>query len=75
VFDYIRRAMPPDAPGSLRDDEVYNLTAYLLALNELIPADAVIDATTLPKVKMPSKDRFKPDTRGASKPSPGPPRR
>jgi len=75
VFDYIRRAMPPDAPGSLRDDEVYNLTAYLLTLNELIPADAVIDATTLPKVKMPSHDRFKPDTRGASKPSSGSPRR
>src|SRR5712692_7903003 len=49
VFDYIRRAMPPDKPGSLRDDEVYSLTAYLLALNELIPADAVIDATSLPK--------------------------
>jgi cytochrome c len=67
VFDYIRRAMPPDAPGSLRDDEVYSLTAYLLTLNELIPADAVIDATTLPKVKMPSKDRFKPDMRGTPK--------
>jgi S-disulfanyl-L-cysteine oxidoreductase SoxD len=67
VFDYIRRAMPPDAPGSLRDDEVYSLTAYLLALNELIPADAVVDADALPKVKMPSHDRFKPDTRGTPK--------
>jgi cytochrome c len=67
VFDYIRRAMPPDTPGSLRDDEVYSLTAYLLTLNELIPADVVIDATTLPKVRMPSKDRFKPDPRGTPK--------
>jgi len=63
VFDYIRRAMPPDRPGSLKDEEVYNLTAYLLSLNELIPADAVIDGTSLPKVKMPARDHFKPDTR------------
>src|SRR6185295_19682732 len=42
VFDYIRRAMPPDKPGSLKDDEVYNLTAFLLAANELIPADASV---------------------------------
>jgi len=63
VFDYIRRAMPPDKPGSLTDGEVYNLTAYLLALNELIPADASVDAASLPKVKMPARDKFKPDTR------------
>ena len=67
VFDYIRRAMPPDAPGSLEDDEVYGLVAYLLFLNELIPADAVIDAASLPKVKMPARDRFVPDTRGRPK--------
>ena len=75
VFDYIRRAMPPDAPGSLRDEEVYAVVAYLLVLNDLLPADAVIDATTLPKVKMPSHDRFKPDTRGARKPASRAPRR
>jgi cytochrome c len=67
--------MPPDAPGSLRDNEVYGLVAYLLFLNELIPADAVIDATSLPKVRMPARDRFVPDTRGARKPAPGSPRR
>ena len=72
VFDYIRRAMPPDAPGSLKDNEVYGLVAYLLALNELIPADAVIDADALPKVKMPAHDRFVPDTRGRPKPPPRP---
>ena len=71
VFDYIRRAMPPDKPGSLRDEEVYGLTAYLLSLNELIPADASIDASSLPKVKMPAHDRFVPDTRGQPKPPPG----
>ena len=68
VFDYIRRAMPPDAPGSLKDNEVYGLTAYLLFLNDLIPADAVIDSSSLPAVKMPAHDRFVPDTRGKPKP-------
>jgi S-disulfanyl-L-cysteine oxidoreductase SoxD len=63
VFDYIRRAMPPDKPGSLKDDEVYNLTAFLLAQNDLITQDAVIDAASLPRVKMPARDKFKPDTR------------
>jgi len=67
VFDYVRRAMPPDAPGSLRDNEVYGLVAYLLFLNELIPADAVIDQSSLPKVTMPARDRFVPDTRGRPK--------
>src|SRR6185436_5963688 len=69
IFDYVRRAMPPDAPGSLKDNEVYGLVAYLLTLNELIPADAVIDATSLAKVKMPAHDRFVPDTRVESKPA------
>ena len=64
VFDYIRRAMPPDAPGSLTDREVYGLVAYLLAMNQIIPADAVMDATTLPKVVMPARDRFVPSERG-----------
>ena len=72
VFDYIRRAMPPDRPGSLRDDEVYGLVAYLLSLNELITPDAVVDAASLPTVKMPAHDRFVPDTRG--QPKPGRPR-
>ena len=75
AFDYIRRAMPPDAPGSLKDNEVYGLVAYLLFLNDLIPADASIDATSLPKVKMPAHDHFVPDTRGATKPAQGASRR
>jgi cytochrome c len=69
IFDYIRRAMPPDAPGSLTDKEVYALTAYLLYLNELVPADAVIDAASLPKVKMPARDRFVVSPRGGPNPT------
>ena len=63
VFDYVRRAMPPTAPGSLKDDEVYALTAFLLNANELFPADAVMDRTTLPKVQMPARQYFQPDPR------------
>ena len=70
VFDYIRRAMPPDKPGSLNDDEVYALVAYLLAQNDLIPADGTIDAASLPTIKMPARGRFVPDTRGQPKPAP-----
>ncbi len=70
VFDYIRRAMPPNAPGSLKDDEVYALVAQLFVWNELIPADAVMDAASLPKVVMPARDRFVPDARGRAKGKP-----
>lgn len=70
VFDYIRRAMPPDAPGSLTDDDVYALVAHLLALNEIIAVDAVMDAASLSKVRMPARDRFVPDARGTTKPKP-----
>ena len=68
VYDFVRRAMPFDAPGSLTDNEVYALTAWLLNQNKLIPADAVMDSTTLPKVKMPAQDKFRPDPRGSYRP-------
>ena len=58
MFDYIRRAMPYNAPRSLNDDEVYALTAYILALNKLIGENDVMDAKTLPQVKMPNRDNF-----------------
>jgi S-disulfanyl-L-cysteine oxidoreductase SoxD len=58
VFDYIRRAMPYDAPKSLGDDEVYALTAYLLSANGIIDKGAVLDRETLPGVKMPNRDGF-----------------
>jgi cytochrome c len=63
VFDYIRRAQPFDKPGSLTDEEVYALTAWLLFRNNIISADQVIDADTLPKVRMPNRDGFVPDPR------------
>jgi S-disulfanyl-L-cysteine oxidoreductase SoxD len=58
IFDYVRRAMPYNMPRSLTDEEVYALTAYILALNDLIGPNDVMDATTLPKVKMPNRDNF-----------------
>ena len=58
VFDYIRRAMPYPAPHSLTNEEAYALTAYLLHLNGVIAADAVMDAKTLPKVQMPNRGNF-----------------
>ena len=58
VFDYVRRAMPYPTPHSLSDPEVYALTAYLLSLNGIIGKDAVMDAKTLPQVKMPNRGNF-----------------
>jgi S-disulfanyl-L-cysteine oxidoreductase SoxD len=58
IFDYTRRAMPYNAPRSLTDDQVYSLTAYILSLNKLIGDDDVMDAKTLPQVKMPNRDNF-----------------
>lgn len=58
VFDYINRAMPWDKPLSLTPDEVYAVTAYVLHLNKLLPADAVLDAKALAAVKMPNRDGF-----------------
>ncbi len=58
LFDYIRRAMPWTSPQTLSDDEVYALCAYLFAANKLIAEDEVMDAQTLPKVKMPNHDNF-----------------
>ncbi|MGH7067942.1 MAG: c-type cytochrome [Acetobacteraceae bacterium] len=67
VFDYIRRAMPFQAPGSLSNDQVYALVAYILNLNGIVPDDAVMDRKMLPKVEMPNRNGFvwpdpRPDT-------------
>jgi cytochrome c len=61
LFDYIRRAMPFPDPKTLSDDEVYALTAYVLNLNDVLPADAALDRDSLPKVKMPNRDGFTTD--------------
>jgi cytochrome c len=58
VFDYVRRAMPPTAPGSLTNDDVYALTAYLLAENDVIPRTTTLDSASLVAVRMPYVDRF-----------------
>ena len=58
MFDFIRRSMPWTAPRTLTDQEVYALTAYLLAANKLIGENDEMNATTLPKVKMPNRDNF-----------------
>lgn len=63
LFDYIRRAMPYNEPGSLTNMEVYQLTAYLLAANSLIADTLQINATTLPKVRMPNQYKFVRDDR------------
>ncbi len=66
LFDYIRRAMPLDSPQSLNANEVYALSGYILSLNGLVPGDAVMDASSLPRVMMPNRDGFivddRPDT-------------
>ena len=63
LFDYVRRAMPFLAPGSLSNDEVYAVTAWLLAQNEVIPGGATLDAESLKVIRMPAHDRFVRDDR------------
>ena len=63
LFDYTRRAMPFTAPGALTADEVYAVSAYILAEANIIEKTTVLDAQTLPKVQMPNHDGFIPDPR------------
>lgn len=63
LFDYVRRAMPFDSPQSLSPDEVYAVSAYVLHLNGLLPADGRLDAASLPRIVMPNRDGFKVDDR------------
>lgn len=67
LYDYTYRAMPFMQPGTLTADETYAVTAYILALNRIVPEDAVIDRASLPKVKMPARDRFVMDNRKGGK--------
>ena len=77
LWDYINRAMPFQAPQTLRPDEVYALTAYVLHLSDIVPADTVLDQTSLPTLQMPNRGGFttghgmmrrdgKPDTHNAA---------
>jgi mono/diheme cytochrome c family protein len=61
LFDYIRRAMPYQAPGSLSNDDTYAVEAYILHLNGILPADGKLDRGSLPGIKMPNRDGFVPE--------------
>ena len=61
LFDYIHRAMPYQAPGSLSVDDTYAVAAYILSLNGILPADGKLDKENLPKIKMPNRDGFIPE--------------
>jgi len=63
LFDYIRRAMPQNAPQSLSSDDVHAVSAYILNLNGLVPADAVLDAQALAAIRMPNRAMFVGDPR------------
>ncbi len=63
VYDYLRRAMPQGKPGSLTPNELYGVTAWILAENGIIARDVVMDSLSLPQVKMPARDRFVRDDR------------
>jgi mono/diheme cytochrome c family protein len=67
LFDYIRRAMPVTAPGTLTADQTYAVIAYLLEREQVIPAGTVLDATSLPKVQMPARDHFVVDDRAGNR--------
>ena len=62
LFDYIHRAMPYQAPGSLTVDDTYAVAAYILSLNGILPEDGMLDTATLPKIKMPNRDGFIPES-------------
>ena len=67
IFDYVRRAMPANAPGTLTANETYGLVAWLLMKNGIVPASAVMNAETLPRVVMPAHARFNPDDRAGGR--------
>ncbi|MET1055784.1 MAG: c-type cytochrome [Pedobacter sp.] len=67
IFDYVRRAMPYNAPGSLTNQEVYHLTAYLLYRNHIISQNTIITEKSLPKIVMPAKEKYVNDDRKGGK--------
>ena len=69
VWDFVNRAMPFDQPGLLKPPEVYAVVAYILNLNRIIGEDVVMDARSLPKVKMPNRDGFVADPRPDVRPT------
>ena len=67
LFDYVRRAMPMDAPQSLTNDEVYAVAAYIYNLNGLVPEDFKMNAQTMAKIEMPNRNAFIKDDRPDTK--------
>jgi mono/diheme cytochrome c family protein len=63
LWDYIRRAMPFDHPGTLTTEEIYGTTAYLLFLNGIVGERDVVDQVTLPQISMPNRGGFTADPR------------
>ncbi len=63
LFDYVKRAMPFSSPGSLTDDQVYSVVAYVLSQAHIIKPAETMNARTLPRVKMPNRNGFIPDPR------------
>lgn len=59
LWDYIKRAMPFDKPGSMSNDDVYAVTAYILNQAQIVPDDATMNKETLPKVEMPNRNGFR----------------
>jgi S-disulfanyl-L-cysteine oxidoreductase SoxD len=66
LFDYVRRAMPFDRPGSLSDGQVYAVTAYLLRINDIVAEDTDLDAARLAQIRMPNRGGFVPDPRDSN---------
>lgn len=58
LYDYVRRAMPPTAPKSLSNTQVYQVVAYILHLNSIVDEDFVLDSASLPKIDMPNQNGF-----------------
>jgi cytochrome c len=63
LYDYIRRAMPQTAPGTLTANETYAVIAWILWRNQIVPESARMDAQALAAVQMPARNRFVPDDR------------
>jgi mono/diheme cytochrome c family protein len=61
LFDYIHRAMPYQAPGSLSVDDTYAVAAYILSLNGILPPEGQLDNHSLPGIRMPNRDGFIPE--------------
>ena len=61
LFDYVRRAMPNPAPQTLSDDDTYAVVAYILSLDGIVPADATLNRSNLPLIRMPNRNGFVPD--------------